>query len=118
MRKTLGSEEFAQVARPKIQTLERIFSTEEVRVSHLVLAPGEEVPWHFHSDVRDTFYVMRGPVTVYTREPDSTTVINGGEVLQTRKRQPHRVVNGSDHDVAFVLIQGVGKFDFQDLPVP
>lgn len=104
------------MARPKIQTLERVFSTDEVQISHLVLAPGEEVPWHFHSDVRDTFYVMCGPVTVYTRKPDSTTVINSGEVLQTRERQPHRVVNGSDHEVAFVLIQGVGKFDFQDLP--
>jgi quercetin dioxygenase-like cupin family protein len=104
------------MTRPKIRTLERVFSTSDVQVSHLVLAPGEEVPWHFHSDVRDTFYVLQGPVTVYTREPESTTVINAGDVLQTRERQPHRVFNDSDHEVAFVLIQGVGKFDFQPLP--
>src|SRR5262245_21788521 len=103
------------MTRPKIRTLERVFSSSEVQVSHLVLAPGEEVPWHFRSDVRDTFYVLRSPVTVYTREPDATNVINTGELLQTRERQPHRVFNGSDHEVAFVLIQGVGKFDFQAL---
>ena len=102
--------------RPNARTDSRETADRGFRVGHLVLAPGEEVPWHFHSNVRDTFYVVCGPVTVYTDEPDSTTVINSGEVLQTRERQPHRVVNGSDHDVAFVLIQGVGKFDFQDLP--
>jgi len=79
----------------------------------LVLAPGEEVPWHFHSEVRDTFYVLRGPVTIYTREPEATHVVDTGEVLQTRPRQPHRVVNLSEYDVAFILIQGVGKFDFR-----
>ena len=106
------------MARPTIRVLERVFSTDEVQVSHLVLAPGEEVPWHFHSDVRDTFYVLRGPVTICTREPEATTVINTGEVLQTRQRQPHRVVNFSDHEISFMLIQGVGKFDFQPLAPP
>ena len=103
------------VTRLNIRAVERIFSTDEVQVSRLVLAPGEEVPWHLHSDVRDTFYILRGPVTICTREPEAITVIDTGEVLQTRERQPHRVVNASDHEVSFVLIQGVGKFDFQPL---
>jgi quercetin dioxygenase-like cupin family protein len=103
------------LSRPKIRTHEQVFSTDEVRVSHLVLAPGEEVPWHLHSEVRDTFYVLQGPITIYTREPEETTVINTGEILQTRERQPHRVVNISDHEVSFVLIQGAGKYDFQPL---
>lgn len=85
-------------------------------MSHLVLAPGEEVPWHLHSQVRDTFYALRGPITIHSREPDSTTVINSGEILQTREQQPHRVVNLSDHEVSFVLIQGMGRYDFQPLP--
>jgi quercetin dioxygenase-like cupin family protein len=101
--------------RPKIRKQEQLLSTDEVRVSYLVLAPGEEVPWHFRGEVRDTFYVLRGPVTIHTREPDATRVISSGEILQTRERQPHRVVNTCDHDVSFVLIQGVGKYDFQPL---
>jgi quercetin dioxygenase-like cupin family protein len=103
------------LSRPNIRTQELVFSTDEVRVSHLVLAPGEEVPWHLHSEVCDTFYVLRGPITIYTGEPDATTVINTGEILQTRERQPHRVVNTSDREVSFVLIQGVGEYDFQPL---
>jgi quercetin dioxygenase-like cupin family protein len=103
------------VTQLNVRTVARVFSTDEVQVSHLVLAPGEEVPWHFHSNVRDTFYVLRGPVTIYTLEPEATAVIETGEVLQTRDCQPHRVFNASDHEISFVLIQGVGKFDFRPL---
>jgi quercetin dioxygenase-like cupin family protein len=104
--------------RLKIRALEPVFSTDDVQVNHMVLAPGEEVPWHFHNHVRDTFYVLRGPVTIYTREPEATTIVGTGEVLQTRDRQPHRVVNESVHEISIMLIQGVGRFDFQPLPRP
>lgn len=104
--------------RLKVRALEPLLSTDEVRVHRMVLAPGEEVPWHFHTHVRDTFYVLRGPVTVFTRGPDAIAIIDTGETLQTRDRQPHRVVNTSDHDVSALLIQGVGPFDFQPLPLP
>jgi quercetin dioxygenase-like cupin family protein len=107
-----------KMARLKILAFEPVFSTDEVQVHRMVLAPEEEVPWHFHNHVRDTFYVLRGPVTVYTREPEATTVIDTGQVLQTHDRQPHRVVNESNHEVSVLLIQGVGSFDFQPLPPP
>lgn len=104
------------MARLKIRAFETLLSTDEVQVNHMVLAPGEEVPWHFHNHVRDTFYVRRGPVKIYTREPEGATTIGAGEILQTRDRQPHRVVNESDHEASVVPIQGVGTFDFQPLP--
>ena len=103
------------MARLNVRAFESVFSTDEVRVHRMVLAPGEEVPWHFHNHVRDTFYVLRGPVTIFTREPEATTIIDTGDVLQTRDRQPHRVVNASDHEVAVLLVQGVGTYDFQPL---
>jgi quercetin dioxygenase-like cupin family protein len=102
----------------KVQAYDAVFSTDEVQVHRMVLAPGEEVPWHFHSHVRDTFYVLRGPVTIFTSEPEVTTIIDAGDTFQTRDRQPHRVVNASDHEVSVLLIQGVGKYDFQPLRSP
>jgi len=100
-----------------VRAFDRLFSTGEVRVSHMVLAPGEEVPWHLHQYVRDTFYVLRGPLTILTYDPEGTTTIHAGEMFQTRIRQPHRVVNTSDREVSVLLIQGVGKYDFQPLPL-
>jgi quercetin dioxygenase-like cupin family protein len=104
------------VARLKVKTFDSLFSNDEVQVHRMVLAPGEEVPWHFHNHVRDTFYVLHGPVTIFTREPEATTTIDTGETFQTADRQPHRVVNAADHDVSVLLIQGVGKYDFEPLP--
>ena len=106
------------MARLKFQAFEPVLATDEVQVHRMVLAPGEEVPWHYHTHVRDTFYVLRGPVTSFTRGPEATVIIDTGETFQTRDRQPHRVVNTSDHDVSVLLIQGVGPFDFHPLPVP
>ena len=106
------------MARLKVQAFELVLSTDDVRVHRMVLAPGEEVRWHFHTHVRDTFYVLRGLVTIFTRGPEASAVVNTGETFQTRDRQPHRVMNASDHDVSVLLIQGVGPYDFEPLPVP
>jgi quercetin dioxygenase-like cupin family protein len=110
--------ETRSAAKQKVKAFVSLFSTDEVQVNHMVLAPGEEVPWHFHSHVRDTLYVLRGPVTIFTREPAATLTVGTGETVETPARQPHRVVNASDHDVSMLLIQGVGTYDFQFLPPP
>jgi quercetin dioxygenase-like cupin family protein len=65
-----------------------------------------------HKEVGDTLYVVRGPVTIYTRVPDETRIGKTGDAVQTPAGQAHRVVNESDHDVATLLIQGVGTYDF------
>lgn len=106
------------MAKLKVQAFESVFSTDEVQVHHMVLAAGEEVPWHFHNYIRDTFYVLQGPVTIFTRDPEATTIVGSGETFQTRDRQPHRVVNAADHEVSVLLIQGIGWYDFQPLPTP
>jgi quercetin dioxygenase-like cupin family protein len=100
-------------AKQQVKAFDSVFSTQDVQVNHMVLAPGQEVPWHFHTSVRDTLYVVRGPVTVFTRTPTSTTTADTGETVETPAGRPHRVVNASDHDVSVLLIQGVGKYDFQ-----
>lgn len=81
----------------------------------MVLAPGEEVPWHRHGHVLDTFYVLRGPITVFTRDPEGATSVAPGEVFQTGERQPHRVLNPGGGEAEALLIQGVGAYDFQAL---
>ena len=108
--------EIRGLAKQKLKAFASVFSTDEVQVNHMVLAPGEEVPWHFHSQVQDTLYVIRGPVTILTREPTASTTVDTGETVETPARQPHRVVNASDHDISILLIQGVGTYDFQLLP--
>jgi hypothetical protein len=40
-----------------------------LRVRQLSLAAGQSVPWHFHSEITDTFFCMKDPMCVKTRDP-------------------------------------------------
>ena len=68
--------------------------------------------------VRRGWSIPCGRFTIFTREPETTTTIDTGDVFQTRDRQPHRVVNASDHEVSVLLVQGVGRYDFRPLSRP
>ena len=87
-------------ARQLVKEFDSVFATDDVQVTHMVLAPAQEVPWHLHTEVCDIFYLVRGPVTIYTRVPDETRIGETGDTVQVPAGQAHRVVNESDHDVA------------------
>jgi quercetin dioxygenase-like cupin family protein len=109
----MDADEVRTAAKQLVKEFDSVFATDDVQVTHMVLAPGQEVPWHLHTEVCDTFYVVRGPVTIYTRVPDETRIGETGDTVQVPAGQAHRVVNESDHDVATILIQGVGTYDFR-----
>ena len=46
------------------------------RISELQISPTQKVPWHYHSNVQDTFYVLEGTIRVFITQPgtDGTTV--------------------------------------------
>ena len=98
--------------RASLTTLEVVDERDGVKITRIVLEPGEEVPWHHHTEVTDTFYPVVGPLTIETRAPDGMIQIEAGQVFQTEVGQPHRVSNGTRHQVQFLLIQGGGEFDF------
>lgn len=108
----MDADEVQTAAKQLVKDFDSVFATDDVQVNHMVLAPGQEVPWHLHTEVGDTLYVVRGPVTIYTRVPDETRIGETGDTVQTPAGQAHRVVNESDHDVTTILIQGVGTYDF------
>lgn len=62
-----------QPADPCYQLKDRLLiaETAELRVQILTLGPGEEVPWHDHTNVTDTFVCLEGPMIVSTRGPDA-----------------------------------------------
>ena len=101
--------------RASVRQLEVIHEKDGVKVTHTILEPGEEIPWHCHTEVTDTFYAVDGRLTIETKAPEATTELQRGDVFQTEVGQPHRVSNGSSHRVQFLLIQGGGTFDFVPL---
>ena len=43
----------------EVERRETVAETDALRVRILTLAAGQEVPWHYHSQVTDTFYCWK-----------------------------------------------------------
>jgi quercetin dioxygenase-like cupin family protein len=82
------------------------------RISELQIGPAQEVPWHYHSRVQDTFYVLQGRIRVSLRDPDDALVLSPGETAVARIGRPHRVTNAGDGSAIFLVLQGIGEYDF------
>ena len=91
---------------------ELLAETEGLRVQILTLAAGECIPWHYHSEVADTFVCLEGPMQVITRNPDTAHELKPGETYRIEKRKAHKVVGKDGGPCRFVIVQGVGRHDF------
>ena len=85
------------------------------RIVELTLNSAQQVPWHYHLNVRDTFYVLEGQLRIFLREPKEEVCLTAGETYSVRSRRPHLVTNGGKIDATFFLLQGVGEYDFVPL---
>ena len=84
----------------------------DVLVREYVLGPGEVVPWHHHTQITDHYYSLEGVVLIETRAPDARRELTPGESAIVTPPTAHHVSNSSDKPCRFLLIQGVGKYDF------
>ena len=39
------------------------------RISELQIGPRQQVPWHYHNNVQDTFHVLQGRLRLFLRDP-------------------------------------------------
>lgn len=84
----------------------------DVLVREYVLGPGEFVPWHHHTQVSDHYYSLDGVVLIETRAPAARHELNPGESATVTPPTRHHVSNSSAQPCRFLLIQGVGTYDF------
>ena len=82
------------------------------RIAELQISPTQTVPWHYHSEVQDTFYVIEGKISIFTREPDEEVLLTAGRTYAVCPGQPHLVTNAGDTSAVFLVLQGIGEHDF------
>jgi quercetin dioxygenase-like cupin family protein len=85
------------------------------RISELQLSPTQKVPWHTHSNISDTFYVLEGEMRLFLQDPKEEVNLKPGEVYVVRPMRPHLVTNGGTKSLTFLILQGVGEYDFVPL---
>ena len=85
------------------------------RISELQLSPTQTVPWHFHTNISDTFYVLEGEMRLFLQQPKEEVNLKPGEVYVVKPARPHLVTNGGTTSLTFLVLQGVGEYDFVPL---
>ena len=85
------------------------------RINELQISPTQKVPWHYHSNVGDTFYVLEGTIRIFMRDPKEDVTLGVGQTFSLPARRPHLVINPGETSATFLILQGVGEYDFVPL---
>lgn len=85
------------------------------RITELQISPTQQVPWHYHSNVQDTFYVLVGTIRIFLQNPKEEVRLSVGETYTVKPKRAHLVTNPGDASAVFLVLQGVGDYDFVPL---
>jgi quercetin dioxygenase-like cupin family protein len=131
----MPSPEQAQAER-KAAAFERTQLTDEVLMARVTLTQGQTSGLHYHTRTRDTFYVLKGVLTVAVaawqqpqparwdsrgRTPQRRQVgerafdvldLTPGDVLVLEPGTIHAAANELEEPVEFLCMEGVGAYDF------
>lgn len=91
---------------------EVLIQTDNVSVRILELEEGEALPWHHHSEVTDYVFALDGEIEVQLKSPDEKVALTPGQRCDVPTGRVHRVVNMCKKKTKYLIIQGVGKYDF------
>lgn len=94
---------------------DRHLEREGFRISELELTPEQTVPWHSHTEVSDTFYVLEGEMRLFVQEPKEDMVLKPGDSFAVAPGRPHLVTNVGQGNLTFLVLQGVGTYDYVPL---
>jgi quercetin dioxygenase-like cupin family protein len=97
----------------RVKSVEPVAIGNDVQARLFTLAPGEVIPWHFHSAVADTYFVLDGVLSIETRAPADRHELPVGGSYRIEAKTAHRISNHTAGDTRFLLVQGVGLYDFR-----
>src|SRR6201991_709371 len=82
------------------------------RISELQLSSTQKVPWHTHSNISDTFYVLEGEMRLFLQDPKEEVNLKPGETYTAVAKRPHLVTNVGKGSLTFLVLQGMGEYDY------
>jgi quercetin dioxygenase-like cupin family protein len=101
----------------QVQSITTVVAGSGFQVREFSVAPGEEVPWHYHTEVTDWCYCLEGVVAAQTRgrtATGKTTLrrLQPGQSCRIEAGTVHRLTSGGDSVCRYLLVQAGGKYDF------
>ena len=81
----------------------------DLRVQVLTLAAGQCVPWHYHTEISDSFVCLEEPMVVETRAPRHVYRLLPGERCAVPPKTAHYVHGEAEGACRFLIVQGRGR---------
>ena len=88
------------------------------RINEIQISPIQSVPWHYHNTIQDAFYVLEGHIKIYLMDPKENVRLGPGDIYAVKAPRPHLVTNDGDVSATFLVLQGVGEYDYVPLVNP
>ena len=95
-----------------MQEAEVIVKMDNVRVRVMTLKPRELADWHYHTQVTDDIFCLDGRIIVRMQEPNEEIHLSPGQRARIEPGRNHQLENLNDESAAYLLVQGIGKYDF------
>jgi mannose-6-phosphate isomerase-like protein (cupin superfamily) len=95
-----------------VKKVETILVGTDVQARMFTLAPADVIPWHHHTECADHYFVLQGALTIETRNPDDRRALKVGDRHEIIPGTAHLLSNRGTVDCQFLLLQGVGKYDW------
>jgi quercetin dioxygenase-like cupin family protein len=81
------------------------------RIAETTINATQNVPWDYHSNVQDSFYVLEGEIRLFCAIHKEEIRLAPGETFSVKPRRPHMVTNDGETAATFLILQGIGEYD-------
>jgi quercetin dioxygenase-like cupin family protein len=95
-----------------VEASEVVVAGHDTQARLMTLAPEQTIPWHYHSEITDHYFVLKGTLTIETRNPNATYTLAAGARHKLLPKTAHLLSNRGAMDCQFLLLQGVGRYDW------
>ncbi len=91
---------------------EVLAKTDNLRVRIMALEPREAADWHYHTQVTDDIFCLTGTILVRMQNPDEEVRLSPGQRCQIKVGRVHQLENLENDEATYLLVQGIGRYDF------
>ena len=83
-----------------------------VRVAEFEIDPKEKGIFHYHSEIMEYCYCIKGQLSIDIENSEQSIVLLPGEKIEIPLGVVHRVNNDTNSIGRYLVVQGVGSYDF------
>src|SRR2546428_4801684 len=71
------------------------------RITEIQLSKTQKVPWHYHNNVQDTFYVLKGNLRLFLRDPKEEVRLGPGDTYSVDRKSTR--LNSSHDQISYAV---------------